>query len=331
MEGGFGRPGQEETARDLAGLQGIYRLGFKAMLVDGLPEQFTFGGAVIRHTMDPVTTNRTLIVQQPGLGVEWVNTREEGVEIGAGVPKCVVHVPFEVSENVVIDFSAMRQHALGLIGALAALLDERIAQEELFQDALLLDPQTDEDVATIDASLQVREFRPRVFSEKEEQAVNNHQLSADIPPVTTVAARWYLKGAQTGPTLDSIVFFWVAIEALIPHGGKKTEKQVEEALTNAGTDPSTLPVSVGRLYGLRADIVHKGLEDPPLLREGHYVLETIVRTLIRNSMKASTTWPPEAGLNNWPEPVKSLIEGLRGRSRTHWQSASKPENERGQG
>jgi hypothetical protein len=248
MEGGFGRPGQEEMARDLAGLQGIYRLGFKAMLVDGLPEQFTCGGAVIRHTMDPVTTNRTLIVQQPGLDVEWVKTREEGVEIGAGVPKYVVHVPFDVSENLVVDFSAMRQHALGVMGGLAALLDERIAQEEIFQDALLLDAQTDEQVATIDASLQVREFRPRVFSETEEQAVNNHQLSTDISPATTVAARWYLKGAQTGPTLDSIVFFWVAIEALIPQGGKKTDKQVEEALENGGTDPSTLPVSVGRLY-----------------------------------------------------------------------------------
>lgn len=323
MEGGFGRPGQEETARDLAGLQGIYRLGFKAMLVDGLPERFTFGGAVIQHTMDPVTTNRTLIVQQPGLGVEWVKTREEGVEIEAGVPKCVVHVPFDVSENLVVDFSAMRQHALGVVGALAALLDERIAQEELFQDTLLLDPQTDEHVTTVDARLQVREFRPRVFSETEEQAVNNHQLSTDISPATTVAARWYLKGAQTGPTLDSIVFFWVAIEALIPQGGKKTDKQVEEALKNAGIDPSTLPVSVGRLYGLRADIVHKGLEDPPLLREGHYVLETIVRTLIRDSMNAATTWPPEAGLNDWAEPVKSLIEWLRQRSRTHWQSPSK--------
>jgi len=319
MEGGWGRVGHEEAAQELTGLQAVYRIGFKAMLVDGLPEQFTFGGAIVRHTMDGVTTNRTLIVQQPGLGLEWVKTREEDVEIGMGVPMCVCHIPFEGAPNLVTDFGAMRERALGVMGALSALLDERVAQEELFDDAVLIDSENGEQVSTVDAALGVRSFQPRVFSEEEERVVNGHPFNTDIPPATTVASRWYLKGAQIGPTLDSIVFFWVAIEALIPQGGKNTDKQVEEALKTAGTDPATLPIPVGRLYGLRADIVHKGLDDPPLLREGHYVLETIARVLIRGSMEASTTWPAEAGINDWPEPVGSLIDWLRGRSRTHFQ------------
>jgi hypothetical protein len=319
MEGGFGRPGQAEFAEGLAGLHGIYRLGFKAMLVDGLPEHFAFGGAVIHHTMEPVVTNKTLIVQQPGLGLEWIKPRAEGVEIGAGIPKCVWHVPFDVSGNLVIDLAVMRQRTLGSVGALSALLDERIALEELFEDALLVNPRDEEQVTTADLTPRVRNFLPRVFSETEEQLVENHPESSDVPPTTAVAARWYLRGAQAGPTLDSIVSFWIAIEALVPEGGKKTDKQVEDALRDAGTDLATLPISVGRLYGLRGQIVHRGLEDPPLLREGHYVLETIVRTLIRHRMGVSSSWPEEVDLNDWPEPVKSLIEWLRPRSRTHTQ------------
>lgn len=299
-------------------------MGFTSMLVSGLPEQLTFGGAVVHHTLQRVTTNFTSIVQQPGLGLEWVKEREENVEVGAGVPKLLVHIPFDVSANLVLDFGAMRERALGVAGALVALLDERIAQAELFEDVLLVDPESDEEIATFDAALRVRGFLPRVFTETEEDAVESRPLTGDIPPRAIVASRWYLKGAQIGPTLDSIIFFWVGIEALIPQGGKDTTKQVENALIAAGVDPDELPIPVGRLYGLRADVVHKGREDPDLLREGHYVLEQIVRTLIRQTTGLQSTWPAFVGLNDWPEPLASQIDWLRERSRTHWVNRPDP-------
>jgi len=317
VDEGFANLEQAETAADLAGVAAIYRLGHKAMLIDGIPEQFVFAGAVIHHTMSPVLTNVTTIVQQPGLGLQFVKTRREGIEIGPGIPKCVIHIPFEVSDNLVIDFHKMRDRALTAAGALAAVLDERIVEEELFQDVLLVNDEDDEPVV-VDANLSVREFLPRAYGEKEQEAIEAIGLSTDVPPTVSVACRWYLRGARTGPAPDSIVSFWVAIEALIPAGGKNTTKQVEAALMKAGTDPSVLPISVGRLYGLRDDIVHKGVEEPDLLREGHYTLETIARTLIRAGLQVESTWPTNASVNDWPSPIKELIDHLRTAHRTHF-------------
>ena len=87
-----------------------------------------------------------------------------------------------------------------------------------------------------------------------------------------------------------------------------------------GVEPSSLEVPIGRLYGLRADIVHKGVANPPLLGSGYYVLEKVARTLIRGALGVTTDWPTGVGENNWPEPVRSVIEDLRTqRHRTLWE------------
>lgn len=315
---GFAGEGHQAFAESLEGYSAIYRIGFRSMMLEGMPEQVGFAGSVIRHGLDPVVTNRTLILQQPGLGLVWVKDREDAVEIGEGIPKLVFHVPFTVSSNLVIDFGRMRDRALSAVGLLAVVLDERVALEELFQDVLLVDPSSDEETAVVDAGLQVRSFLPRVVDELEEETLNSHQESSSFPPEVNVSARWYLKAAQAAPGPDAIVFFWIALEGLVPAEGKKVVKAVEAALDRTELPSNGLPVSVGRLYGLRADIVHKGIEDMDRIREGYYVLEEITRVLIRSKANLRSNWPASVGQNDWPEPIKSVIERLRAKPRTFW-------------
>jgi hypothetical protein len=80
------------------------------------------------------------------------------------------------------------------------------------------------------------------------------------------------------------------MEALAPPTGKADTRpevrRVEEALTEAGLalDQLELPVSIGRLAGLRADVVHKGMEQPELLYAGFYELEALTRLLLRHRL-----------------------------------------------
>jgi hypothetical protein len=80
------------------------------------------------------------------------------------------------------------------------------------------------------------------------------------------------------------------MEALAPPTGKADTRpevrRVEEALTEAGLalDQLELPVSIGRLAGLRADVVHKGMEQPELLHAGFYELEALTRLLLRHRL-----------------------------------------------
>jgi hypothetical protein len=194
-------------------------------------------------------------------------------------------------------------------------LDERVAFEELFEDFVLM---TDEGDATGDTRMRLRAFMPRGIGDTELGALGI--LGArQIEGPTAVGARWYLKAAQLGPVPDAVVFFWLAIEALVESTGKDVTKTVEKALSAVHFEFAGLTNSVGRLFGLRAEIVHNGDDAPSLLGTGFYDLEEIVRVLLRASLGIPSTWPARVGLNTLSEPTKSEVDRLReGPSQTHW-------------
>lgn len=110
------------------------------------------------------------------------------------------------------------------------------------------------------------------------------------------AGRWYLRAVQSGPTPDAVVFLWIAMEALAPPTGKGDSRpevrRVEETLTEAGLALDQLELSVGRLAGLRADVVHKGMEQPELLYAGFYELEALARLPLRHRLGGvQGAWP----------------------------------------
>ena len=110
------------------------------------------------------------------------------------------------------------------------------------------------------------------------------------------SARWYLKAAREGPSPDGIVWLCTAIECLVdPPPGKRrktfSRASLEQAVRAAGDDPSRYKPDLGRVAGLRSEVVHYGEEEPATLRDGYYVLEEICRLLIRNRIKEETNWP----------------------------------------
>jgi hypothetical protein len=144
-------------------------------------------------------------------------------------------------------------------------------------------------------------------------------------------ARWYLRAAQLGPIADAVVFFWIALEALAkpPYGTKLSGKEkkrsdvawVEKAVSEAGLDPAQVSPTIGRLAGLRAEVVHGGVEQPELLHEGYYALEQLVRLLIRQRLGvAPLGWPISPDRSNLRPPLRQLAERLHQASETRWVS-----------
>jgi hypothetical protein len=116
--------------------------------------------------------------------------------------------------------------------------------------------------APADARMRLRHYLPYPISDTEQDAFQ--QLGARYEPETptSAAARWYLRAAQAGPVADSIVYLWIAIDALLGTEGDRVVPALRDRFNDLGIDLTPLPLSIGRLYGLRGEVVHKGLEEP---------------------------------------------------------------------
>lgn len=197
------------------------------------------------------------------------------------------------------DLAALRKEALSAVGVLVASLDERVALEEVLQDAVLLSGDS-KPVLSLDVRSRLRKFYPRSMSDETMEGVTHlSTVSLKDQPATAMAASWYLKAAQQGPTTDSVVFLWVALEALTANKAewRNVPQRLQAALEEAEFDVDGLPVSIGRLYGLRADIVHHGNDEPDLMPKGWYVLEAMCRSLIRHRMGVVSDWPIAVSTN----------------------------------
>jgi hypothetical protein len=310
------------------GLRGYYRLIFKGMAVPGLPDPIVIGNAVIAQTEGPIRTQRTHIRQLPGWRPTFVKEMEHGVEVGRGHSLTVCQLDVVLSPGLGRAMRLWRDQALGAISLLVALFDERLAQEELAEDLLVLDG--GEVIGAIDHVRELRTFRAinRVLDIHRDliAGLAGTDLGADDPKLA--AGRWYLRAAQLGPTPDAIVFLWVALEALSRAGAaglvgaerpRTDVAWVERALREAGLDPAEVEPSVGRLAGLRADVVHHGMEQPDLLREGYYALEQLARLLLRHAMGAGPYgWPLSPDRSNVVAYLQPLADRLHARTRTVW-------------
>ena len=115
------------------------------------------------------------------------------------------------------------------------------------------------------------------------------------------------------------------MEALAPPTGKGDSRpevrRVEETLTEAGLALDQLELSVGRLAGLRADVVHKGMEQPELLYAGFYELEALARLLLRHRLGGvQGAWPLTPSDSMLRPGLQGVVERwLRNRARTTMQ------------
>ena len=321
-------PGRRDAKR---GSKAQYRLALTSMRVPGLPAAIRVGRVVLESANGPVWTQRTHVLQKPGWRPTYVKHMDQDVvAVAAGYQLTVCTMAVIVPDDLLTAMREWRDEALAAVGFVVAILDERIAQEVLAEDLLLFD-EAGTPTGAADHVQHVRAFPPaqRVLEEHRTvlAGLAASNPSADDPLVA--AARWYLRAAQSGVTPDAVVFLWIALEALSkPRFGTKLSKAqkklsdvewVESEVRNAGIDPGQITPSVGRLAGLRAEIVHGGVETPELLGEGYYVLEALTRLLIRAHLGTGPMgWPAFPGEPNLVSPLREVSLLLRRFPRTTW-------------
>ena len=303
----------------LQGRRAWYRVGYAAMPIPGLPEEVRIGGAVIIQTPGPIHTQRTDILQRPGWRPHYDKTMHHGwVEVGQGLQLtlCAIEVTIPAS-HVAIPFDIWRNQARAAVGILATFLDERIAQEELLEDLIVMSADGLQPEILLDRKRVVRDFpSKKAVVEAHRQALAqlvSIDLEAQDPRLT--ACRYYLQGAQAGQSVDGVIFFISAIEALVP--GNFDTKKIAIAIRDAGYDPDSLVPNLRKLNRLRSDILHLGLEEPKLLVPGYYTLEEVVRSLLRHRLNMGPNiWPLSPDDDHLVTPLQGIANWLRRRPKT---------------
>ena len=302
------------------------------MRIPGFPDELRVGDARVAQTEGPLWTQVTSIRQQPGWRPTYLKSMSQ-VSVGLGQVLTVCQLDVRVPEDLLSAMEVWRDRALAVIASVAALLDERVAQELVLEDLLVFNTSGSEIVGVVDHVTKVRKFHAANRMLKEHRAGlealgSSIDFEANSPFVSS--SRWYLRGAQLGPVADSIVFFWIALEALSkpPHGTKLTSSErrlsdvewVERAVAEAGVTPTDVSPTIGRLAGLRAEVVHGGVEQPALLDEGFYALEQLVRLLVRHRFGLNPfSWPLAPDNSNLRPPLRYLAEQLHNRPETRWE------------
>jgi hypothetical protein len=328
-----GAPARPTPPPGFVGHRALYRMAFRGMEVPGFPEHLRLGPAEVVQAPGPIWTQRTTIRQRPGWRPVYLKKMEH-ISVGDGVWLTICQHSLVIPDDLARAMPVWHDRALAAVAFVAATLDERVAQELLVEDLLLFNAEGDQVVGVIDHVEKLRKFQAanrmlEVHRAALELIGDRFDLEKESPVIA--AARWYLRGAQLGPTADAVVFFWIALEALAkpPYGtklsGKETKRSdvawVEAALGEAGLDRRDVSPTIGRLAGLRAEIVHGGVEEPELLHDGYYALEQLVRLLIRHRLGiAPLGWPLSPSNSNLRPPLRQLAERLHQRSETRWVS-----------
>ena len=94
-------------------------------------------------------------------------------------------------------------------------------------------------------------------------------------------ARW-----ETKSKIDRFIKFWIALEVLVEGEGRKLVPKGSHPLQELYPHylPEQIKDVVGRIYGVRADIVHFGVRKPQELEEKLKQLEDILSDLIRQRL-----------------------------------------------
>jgi hypothetical protein len=292
----------------VAGQRVVYRLGVQSMEIHGMPDELRIGRVTVHQTTGPIRTQRTEVVQRAGIPLVFDKLIRTGIPVGEGLPLSVCQIEDTLAEHEPnIQFNVWRDEALAALGLLTALLDERVAQEFVFEDAVAIHD-SGQPFVGMDVRRVIRDYYPYPVVPS---ALPQLEQLADVEvegPLAT-ASRWYLRAVRSGPQADAIVYFWTAIEALLgPADGSKAD-QLQEALRAAGADPDPddMPLSVSRLSWIRGEVLHRGNEQPDDLTEGYYTLEAITRILLRERLGLEGVWPLLPDPESFASPVREQI------------------------
>src|SRR5918994_901109 len=324
-------PPLAEEPRDLRGREWgaenadevIYRLGLHALPVPGLPESVTVGDVDVSFVRGPIRAQRTTMRQRhetPVFFKKWMPRSDVGGgELVAVHPLRTAPVPADFEGP----FSRWRARALAAAGMLAAVLDERVVGEELFEDAILLRDGTF--VGAADMHGDVRTYLPFDVTAADRFALEQlADVTISDSSAAARAARLYRRAALEGPTADGYAMLWVAGECFSDERSP-SRRHLEIALRDAGMNPDGLPISVGRLIGLRGEIQHRGLEHDERLQIAFYEMEAVVRALIRRDAELrGGWWPASDNPAGFADPFKPAVYALQDRGTTVWHTEALP-------
>ena len=138
---------------------------------------------------------------------------------------------------------------------------------------------------------------------------NLGELSQEDRGRFQLAARWYRRGCETLNPIDKLLFLYTALEVYPAMGGADVPNRVRDLL-HARLCPDLAPgeitdrCGIGRLAGLRSEIVHHGRlhidnTEAKTARERLLQLESITRTCLRLLARM----PPGQDLDRWLHPV----------------------------
>lgn len=300
----------------------VYRLGLRSMPVLDLPERLDVGGVLAEVVDGPVLAQFTEVRQLPGLPIRFdKHMAREPVGDGERILILSVHespLPGEVDAAWLL----WRSRAEAAAGALAAVLDERVAGQMLFEDAVLLAGGTP--IGAMDTRERIRTFLPLEVTALEREALDGlaHVPLGDRSGVAR-AARLYRRAALEGPTADAYVMLWVAAESLLDTQQPR-KADLDALLAQAGMDPESMPLHTGLLIRLRGNIVHEGLEDHERLRTAYYEMEAIVRVLVRRTAGLRGGWWPAHGPGAYADPWAERVAAFGGRGTSHWHDDGLP-------
>lgn len=246
--------------------------------------------------------------------------------LGDGEVITLITISTTPPEELEAGFAEWRAQALAAAGMLAAVLDERVAGKELFEDAVLYRESTF--VGAADMRGMVRSYLPYEVKPPDQQALEVlATLSASESSAVARAARLYRRAALEGPTADAYAMLWVAAECFSQHRSP-SKKDIESALGAAGIDPASFPVSVGHLIDLRGKIQHHGVESDDRLRTAFYEMEAVVRTLIRQDAGIEGGWwPASDNPAGFAEPFDAAVAEAQGKRDSNWHSNGLPPRE----
>lgn len=98
------------------------------------------------------------------------------------------------------------------------------------------------------------------------------------------AIHWQASGRQEiQSAIDRFIKFWIALEIVVSGEGPKVVRKVKEQLMGLypKADEQRLTEIIGRIYGVRADIVHFGMRQSQDLYDKLGQLESILEDLLR--------------------------------------------------
>ncbi|MBI5310356.1 MAG: hypothetical protein HZB14_04930 [Actinobacteria bacterium] len=301
----------------------LYRLGLQSDPVPGLPDQLKVDDVTIEFVDGPIRTQITEMRQRHGLPIEFDKSMRRE-DLGANSRIALLSIEAApVPANLDSAFTSWRSRALAAAGLLASILDERVVGAELLEDAVLF--RDDEVLGGVDMRTRVRSYLPLEVRRSDLETLAELQgISLSESSAAARAARLYRQAMLEGPTADAYAMLWVAAECFSEHR-TPSRKDIEAALVQAGLDPAGLPVHVGLLIDLRAEIQHHGVEDHDNLAIAFYEMEAVVRALIRQNSQTHGGWPP---LPNNPgtfsDPFDSAVAQLQGRGSSHWHADGLP-------